>query len=143
MTLGAKIGNLKASVRRLEALAGKGARCGLCRIGTRLLPLGSGKESGWSESAVKVKCEFCQNEFLRGLKEIPEGDREFYRLTYPFTMEDEFTDPRAHAAALWQAYRPWPEEEEGAGATRQQRGAERKAKNDPRVRTLNALRAQY
>lgn len=69
-------------------------------------------------------------------------DREFYRLTYPFTMEDEFTDPRAHAAALWQAYRLWSEEEEGASATRQ-RGAERKVKNDPRVRTLNALRAQY
>ena len=142
MTLGGRICSLKASVRRLEALAGKGARCGLCRIGTRLLSVGSEKESGRAEGTVKVRCEFCHNEFLRSLKEIPEDDREFYRLTYPFTMEDEFTDPRAHAAALWQAYRPWPEEEEGAGATRQ-RGAKRKAKNDPRVRTLNALHAQY
>lgn len=56
-------------------------------------------------------------------------------------MEDEFTDPRAHAAALWQAYRP-RQEEEGGGTTRQ-RGVERKAKKEPRVRALNALRAQY
>ncbi len=142
MTFSTRIGSLKASVRRLEALAGKGAQCSLCRIGVRLLSVGSGKESSRAEGAVRVKCEFCQNQFLRSLKGIPEGDREFYRLTCPFTMEDEFTDPRAHAAALWRAYRPWPEEGEGAGATRR-RGAERKAKNDPRVRTLNALRAQY
>jgi hypothetical protein len=142
MTFGVRISSLKASLRRLEAAAGKGARCAYCRLVIRTSFIGSERQPDRAEQFVEVECEFCHTRCSYSLKGRPEADRDFYRLTYSFTMKDEFTDPRAHAAALWQAYRPWPEEEKGAGATRQ-RSAERKAKNDPRVRTLNALRDQY
>src|SRR5215204_388623 len=129
------IRHLKAAVRRLEDAVGKGERnCAYCRFMVR--KLWPDPKRALPDDLFMAECEFCHSKYGVSLRGAPEGDREMLRLMLSFTLEDQYTDPRAHALGLLRDARFAPDAE-----TRELgRKVEERAKKDPGVRTFVRLR---
>jgi hypothetical protein len=133
--MGADLRGLRARVRRLEDAVGKGQRnCPYCRfIVGKLWP---DPKRAVPDDVFMVTCEFCRSEYPVTLKHEREGERELLRLTLSFTLEDQYTDPRAHAAGLLLNYLTAPD----AQARELRRSIDSRAKTDPKARTFVRLR---
>jgi hypothetical protein len=107
MSFSTRIGKLEATVKRLEAAAGRGQRhCAFCRLTLRHSWPDPEKPKPCPEDVIKRRCELCRSEYIISLAGIPEGQRDAYRLHYSFTLEERYTNPKAHALALWLLNRP-------------------------------------
>jgi hypothetical protein len=112
MSLSIRIENLQAKVKRLEAAASKGQKyCAYCRFVTRSSLPDPKKPKPRPEDIIKTKCEFCHSEHITNFAVTPEEEREAVRLWYSFTLEDQYTDPRAHALKLWRDHEVEPKKQ--------------------------------
>lgn len=105
-------GSLAARIRRLEEAAGKGRRCAVCRLKLRTHltgPAESQADCDELEDEAETRCHYCGWAHGVSLEDVPEDQREAARLYYTFTLEDIYTDPKAHALHLWVGRRPWKE----------------------------------
>jgi hypothetical protein len=50
---------------------------------------------------VKARCNVCDSEYLISLDSVPQSAHEFFRLFYSSTLEDQYTNPKVHAAVFW------------------------------------------
>lgn len=131
----ATIRELKRTVKRLEAVAGKGRRhCAYCRFRLRNFWPDPKKPDPPPEDVLKGNCEFCGSEFKLSLEGTAESEREVARLRYSFTMEDMYTNPKAHALELWYEHRPRRKK-----ARQKLAKTKEKAKNDPNARAFAQL----
>lgn len=136
MSFSAGIRALEAKVKRLEAAAGKGRKCAVCRLHLRTVwldPWGPPPEPRTGET-IRSKCEFCGTEHTVSLASLPEEEREAHRLHASLTLEDVYTNPKAHALMLWFRHRP---ERKEVNARRVEGG--KKAKDEQKARSLAKL----
>lgn len=135
MSLSTRIQGLKKAVKRLEAAAGKGQKyCAHCRYMFRHSWPDPKRPKPLPEDVVTGKCEFCHSEYKLSIAGTPEDERDATRLHYSFTLEDLYTNPKAHALELWRETR-----RERKRAKTNHALAKKKVKNDPKVRALNRL----
>ena len=106
MSYGTRIKGLGAAIKRLESAAGKGRRCARCRLMLRRSWPDPKKPRPRPEDVIKAQCQFCRSEFIIRLAGMLEVEREAFRLTYSFTLEDMYTNPKAHALSMWWQHRP-------------------------------------
>lgn len=106
MSLTTRIKSLESRVKRLEATAGKGQRCARCRLTLRNSWPDQNKLKLRPENLARCRCEFCHLEYTISLDSIPIELREGFRLYYSFSLEDQYTNPKAHALQLWMVCRP-------------------------------------
>jgi hypothetical protein len=100
MSRGSSIKSLAAAVRRLEKAAQRGPRhCAYCRSARRVSPGPDAPE----EEVLRRRCEFYHSELAIHLPSQAE-QREVFRMLFTYTLEDTFTDPKAHAFILWWTY---------------------------------------
>lgn len=93
---------LKAAIGRLESRVGKGQKhCPSCRLALRTELFDARRPAPRAENTVTYRCEFCDSPIIFDLTDVPEEEREIYRLDYSITMEDEYTSRVAHAFKLW------------------------------------------
>jgi hypothetical protein len=129
------IKHLKAAVRRLEDALGKGQRnCAYCRF--RVRRLWPDPKRAVPNDLFMAKCEFCHSDYPASLKWEREGDREMLRLVLSFTLEDQYTNPKAHAVQLWMDSRNAP----NAKTRELTRTLHNRAKKEVGVRTFIKLR---
>ncbi len=126
--------NLKTRIKRLEAAVGIGQKCASCRFTLRTSLPNPKKSMQPSKDVIYVRCEFCNFDFALSLAEVPEAEREAVRLQYSFTLEDYYTNPKAHALELWFSHRPQSKKN-----TVPRRGTVRKAKNNSSTYIFNKL----
>lgn len=125
---------LKTRIKKLEAAVEKGQRyCPYCRFMLRHTLPNPNKPKVQPNEIIKARCELCNSEYLVSLESVPQSEREMFSLKFLFTLEDQYTNPKAHALALW-----W-------GFTPKRKKGERyltkdKTKKDPNVRMLEELR---
>src|ERR1044071_700609 len=107
MSLSTGIKSLEVAIKRLEAAAGKGRKyCAHCRFTLRNSWPDPKKPKPRPEDVLKAKCEFCHSEYNVILANTSEAEREALRLHYSFTLEDQYTNPKAHALIQWLNFRP-------------------------------------
>lgn len=133
MISGVQIRGMRERLKKLEAAAGKGRRCVACRLTLRHSWPDPKKPKPRPDDLLKVKCEFCRTEYTVALTRFSGVEREANRLFYSYTLEDIYTDPRAHALSQWFLRRPKP-------AGKAKRRAPARAKVDAKVRALADLR---
>jgi hypothetical protein len=106
------IRSLAAAVGRLERAAGRGSKyCAFCRCMRSAAPRPDAPE----EAVLRTDCEFCGSPHAIDLRTSDE-ELEVARMYFSFTLEDRFTDPKAHALTLWCTYRPGRVETEAVPA---------------------------
>lgn len=134
MSLSTRIKSLEASVKRLEAAAGKGQRqCAYCRYTLRHSWPDPKKPKMCMEDVLTAKCEFCHSTYTINLANVPEGERDAYRLHYSFTLEDQYTNPKAHALELWLEFR------RRKNSPKRRAHIKEKANDDPNARAYAKL----
>lgn len=126
---------LKARVRGMEDAVGKGQRnCPNCRF--HVSKLWPDPKAAVPDDLFMATCEFCRSEYPVTLQYERGDERELIRLVLSFTLEDQYTDPRAHAAKLLRDHLFAPT----AQVRERTRSVNIRAKTDPRVRTFVRLR---
>jgi hypothetical protein len=125
MSRGGSVKSLEAAVRRLEKAAGRGPRyCAFCRYARPASPRPNTPE----EEVLNRKCEFCYSEYALHLS-LPGEDTEVLRMFFSHTLEDRYTDPKAHAITLWWVFKP-----ERVEKAERLAAPKEKAKRDPLAR---------
>lgn len=106
MSFSTRIRSLGASVKRLEAAAGMGAKgCASCRLHRRHAWPDPTKPPLPAEHVMFTRCEFCRTWYGLNLAGMSEDERAVERLRGSFTTEDYYTNPKAHALDVWLHYR--------------------------------------
>jgi hypothetical protein len=102
-----RIRDLKATVKRLEAIAGKGQKhCAHCRLYKRHRWPDPQERKARPGVLVKHRCDFCGFELNVSLADIPQDERDAFRLYFSFALEDFYTNPKAAALYRWVRLRP-------------------------------------
>lgn len=118
----------------MEAAAGKGQRCAMCRLTLRKSWPDPNKPKPRPEDLIQARCEFCHSDYTASLANTAVELREAFRLHYSFTLEDQYTNPKAHALQLWLEIRQ-------DGQKRRKHGTNAKAKiNNKGTSALAKLR---
>lgn len=134
MSFSTRVKGLEFRIKRLEAAAGKGQRCAWCRLILRKTWPDPNKPKLRSEDVIQARCEFCHSDYTASLTSTPVELREAFRLYYSFSLEDQYTNPKAHALQLWLQIRP-------DGRKRSESSAAARAKIDNKgTRALAKLR---
>lgn len=98
---------LKARLKRVEDLAGKGRRnCPSCRLLLRRQWPDPTKPRARPEDFVGVICQFCHTESAIYLGNIPEEERDAWRAWYPISTEFWYLNRKANALGMWLERRP-------------------------------------
>lgn len=100
MSSGIRIGRLRASVKRLEAMAGKGGRCADCHLNRRHPRPRPGDQTPRPGDSLTVACEFCDTKTVVSLAGLSEEGRELQRLHYA-PLAARYTDARVSAYWCW------------------------------------------
>jgi hypothetical protein len=104
--------SLEAAVGRLERAAGRGPKyCAFCRYIRAAAPRPNTPE----EEVLRTDCEFCGSRYAIHLR-LSNEDLDVARMYFSFTLEDRFTDPKAHALTLRCTYKLGRAETERRGA---------------------------
>jgi hypothetical protein len=102
MSYGLNIKRAHPTLKRLEAIAGKGQRnCPSCRLNIRQSWPDPNLPQPRAEDVLKSKCHLCGWPTLVNLASYPEEEREALRLYYSFSTEDLLVNPKACALRLW------------------------------------------
>lgn len=137
MSFSAGIRSLEMAVKRLEAAVGKGTRyCPRCRFMLRHSLYDPKKPPPPPAELLKATCEYCHSPYAVRLGGKSEEEREVFRLQYSFTLEEQYTNPKAHAFELWQFSNP------RLRARPENRAQVKKVRNDSNVRTRDKLREE-
>lgn len=136
MSLSTGIKSLEARIKRVEAAAGKGQRhCARCRLHKRHIWPDPNRSRPQPDDILKAKCVLCSSEYPINLAGTSKEKREALRLYFSFTLEDQYTNPKAHALVLWFKY--------GLKVKKRRKHLARaKAKNDPKAHALAQLREE-
>lgn len=86
---------------------------------------------------IRARCEFCHSDYTANLASLPVELREAYRLYYSFSLEDQYTNPKAHALQLWIDFQPEPQNRREHSAR-----ARAKVKNSKSASALANLREE-
>jgi hypothetical protein len=107
MSFSARINSYEASVKRLEGQVTKmrGYYRPLCRLVGRGWWASPKRPQSGSEHVLEAVCWYCHSKYDVDLSWNTEDERKAWRLYYSFTLEDQYTNPVAHAVSLWLKYR--------------------------------------